>query len=77
MARDYDFANLWLWQHWLGRGLLTVIDGLPAAGKTTFAADLAALIARRQTAARGAGTARERRNDARGGGCPRNAARRR
>ncbi|MEZ5204354.1 MAG: AAA family ATPase [Acidimicrobiales bacterium] len=34
----------WLWQDWLPLGALTVLDGIPGAGKSTIMYDLAARV---------------------------------
>lgn len=35
---------LWLWKHWLARGKLHIIGGVPEAGKTTIALAFAAVV---------------------------------
>ena len=36
----------WLWQGWLARGQMAMLDALPGTGKSTFTADLAARVTR-------------------------------
>jgi putative DNA primase/helicase len=36
----------WLWQGWIGRGVLTLLDGETGAGKSVVAIDLAARVSR-------------------------------